>query len=347
MNQQKEKLTLKEVVIVFKNNIGYLFSKWLTIFFVGLFFGLLGLLYAYISKPQYVGTTSFVLSNGSKAGGLSGLASQFGLDLNSGGNDAFSDENIISLMNSNKMMKKSLFGFALGSHEPIINLFVKENTLDIAWSKDSRTAKCFPFPNNSEALSNVQDSLVKEVIDALLKTTLLVYKPNNKQSIFIVKTTSTNELFAVSLSNFLVENTLKFYVSTKTQTASKNLKLIQNEADSLRNVLYGSIETTAKEVDKTINLNPSRQVAKTGVQKSQFNVTVVSIAYGEVLKNLEIAKITLQRETPLFQIIDQAESPLKKIKKSKLLCLIGGGLIGGVAYILILLFIKGYKRLMI
>ncbi len=346
MNGYNEKLTLKEVVILFKNNINFLFSRWVLILLSGVAFGLLGILYAYISKPQYVAATSFVLSNGSKSSGLSGLASQFGLDLNAGENDAFSDENIISLMNSNKMMKKSLFGIPLGSNQPLINLFVKETALDLIWKKNPRTTNAFPFPNTPDALTNIQDSLVREVIETLLKTTLVVYKANDKQSIFIVKTTSTNEFFSVNFTNFLVDNTSKFYISTKTLTASKNLKLIQNEADSIRNILYSSIETTASEVDKTFNLNPTRQVAKTGFQKSQFNVSVFSTAYGEVLKNLEIAKITLQRETPLFQIIDQAESPLKRVKKSKLLCLIGGGILGGIGCIIALLFIKAYKHLM-
>jgi LPS O-antigen subunit length determinant protein (WzzB/FepE family) len=38
----------------------------------------------------------------------------------------------------------------------------------------------------------------------------------------------------------------------------------------------------------------------------------------------------LQKETPLYQIVDVPQLPLVMEKKSKLICLILGGIIGGV-----------------
>ena len=52
---------------------------------------------------------------------------------------------------------------------------------------------------------------------------------------------------------------------------------------------------------------------------------MLATAYGEVVKNLEIAKINLQREQPLYQIIDEPEMPLKVKKASKTRYILIGG----------------------
>jgi hypothetical protein len=41
-------------------------------------------------------------------------------------------------------------------------------------------------------------------------------------------------------------------------------------------------------------------------------------AYAEMFKNLELARYQYLKEVPLMQIIDEADYPMKKIKKGKL-----------------------------
>ena len=87
--------------------------------------------------------------------------------------------------------------------------------------------------------------------------------------------------------------------------------MLQNEADSLRRVLGGAITSAGSQTDLTFNLNPAYQVQRAGAQQSQASAAALGQAYGQVLQNLEIAKITLQRETPLYQIIDEPTLPLE------------------------------------
>ena len=115
-----------------------------------------------------------------------------------------------------------------------------------------------------------------------------------------------------------MDETANFYINTKTSIAKSNLSMLQKEADSLRRLIGGSITSNASEVDRTFNLNPALQVQRTNIQKGQVNTTVLSTAYSEVVKNLELAKINLQKETPLYQIIDVPEIPLKAIRTSKI-----------------------------
>ncbi len=106
--------------------------------------------------------------------------------------------------------------------------------------------------------------------------------------------------------------------------------MLFKEADSLRNVLGGAITSAGSQTDLTFNLNPAYQVQRSGVQQSQARAAALGQAYGQVLQNLEIAKITLQRETPLYQIIDEPTLPLEAYKPRKLYAIIIGGFLGGI-----------------
>lgn len=94
------------------------------------------------------------------------------------------------------------------------------------------------------------------------------------------------------------------------------------------------------------NLNITKQVGSVDRQKKQIDLQVATTAYGEVIKNLEIAKITLQKETPLIQIIDQPIYPLKKEKISKLMSLINWGGISGFFSVIFLLTQRWYRKTM-
>ena len=81
--------------------------------------------------------------------------------------------------------------------------------------------------------------------------------------------------------------------------------------------MFGNISDVAQMND--VNVNPLRQVTRSGVQRKQVDLQANGALYGELLKNLELAKLSLRRETPLIQVVDQPTLPLKKIKPGRLL----------------------------
>src|SRR5262245_26366857 len=106
---EHQEITFKEFFQKLKEFIRYLFSKWIPIGIAGIIGGLIGLLYAWNSKPTYTASLSFILSSNTDASsGILGLASQFGFNINSGSNNTFSSDNIISLMTSTNIVEKTL-----------------------------------------------------------------------------------------------------------------------------------------------------------------------------------------------------------------------------------------------
>ena len=333
MSSEEKEISLKDLIKRLIEWFKYLLSKWLLIGIIAAIGAILGVVYAYNATPKYSASVSFVLSSKTMGGGgLMGLASQFGLDLEGSGTDVFSGDNIITLMKSRKMIEEVLLKKP-ANKETLLNTYCKNIKADKAWAENDRTKAAFPFPDDKTKMTLIQDSLFREVTFSIQDDVLSIEKPEKDQNIYVVTSISNDEMFAFHLTKYIVDATSSFYIKTKTSTARTNLDMLQKEADSIRAALGGAIVSTGAQTDQTFNLNPAYQVQRSGAQQSQVRAAALGEAYGEVLKNLEIAKITLLKETPLYQLIDEPTLPLLIIKPSKLISLIIGGFLGAFVII--------------
>lgn len=328
MPDNNDEISLKEFIIKLRGLFAYLYSKRLLIIVVTLAGGILGVAYAIISKPRYTGKLNFVLVGSSNTGNLASLAGQFGIDLsNSSGDDVFQGDNIVELLKSQKIVRRSIFTMLPDSSDLLINLLARESGMMKKWQQNEYVKQHLPFSINQIGVDLVQDSLFRELYVLVTEKYLTVEKTDKKLSFYSVSTLSKSDKISAYLTTNLVKEAALFYIETKTKVAKDNLGMLQREADSIRRKLGGSISSAASATDETFNLNAALQINRASFQNSQFQIQVLATAYGEVVKNLEIAKITLQKETPLFQIIDAPSFPLKEEKKSKLLFLFAGGFV--------------------
>jgi hypothetical protein len=148
-----------------------------------------------------------------------------------------------------------------------------------------------------------------------------------------------NELFSKRFTEALVKEVSDFYVETRTKKSSDNLGILQHQTDSVWNALNGAISGVASSADANPSPNPARLTLRVPAQKRQISVQTNTVILQELVKNLELAKVSLRKETPLIQIIDKPILPLEKEQFGKKKGLIIGGLIGG-ALIVIFLLIK-------
>lgn len=137
-----------------------------------------------------------------------------------------------------------------------------------------------------------------------------------------------------------MKNVNDFYVQTKTKKSLDNVAILQHKTDSVRAVMNGAIYRAVAITDATPNINPTRQIERIApIQKSQFSAETNKSILGSLVQNLEMAKMTLLKETPLIQVIDEPVYPLQK----KIIGKFKGAIIGGVivAFIsLIILLVK-------
>ena len=340
---QNDEILLKELIFKVHEWGKYLFSKWFFILLAAILGGTLGLIYSMITEPIYTAEITFVLEEGEGAmgGGLAqyaGLASMAGVDLGGGGGGIFQGDNIIELYKSRRMIQETLLAKDTfpDKEQLLIDRYIDFNNLREGWNKTSNLKNIsFENPKN---FSRTQDSIISIFVERINQETLKVTKPDNKLSIISVKVRSEDEFFAKSFADNIVSNVNNFYVKTKTKKSTENLSILQNQADSVRQVLNLSLDGVAEALDASFNVSPAYQTLRVGSQRKQIDVQANSAIYQEIVKNLEMAKISFRNAKPLIQVIDVPVFPLKKEKFGKLKGIVLGGVLFGILAILFFVF---------
>jgi len=220
-------------------------------------------------------------------------------------------------MNSYPILKRVLLQRTSTNGEVLANVISKEFKLDIEWSK---RPDLYPFPDDPKKNSPQQDSLLRDLIATYSgKQFLSVSKPSKDQFFYGITVKCENQIIASCLPKFLVKQTSDLYTELKTKKSRKTLEMLQNEVDSLNRSLGNSIAANVSKLDETFNINPALQSQRKSIQKNQVTLTALSAAYAEVVRNFEIAKINLMRDTPLYQIIDEPQQPLRIEMPSKMI----------------------------
>ncbi len=80
MIEEKEEVSVDDLYSKLSRIIKYLFSKWRILLIAGITVGGINLYLAFVTKPTYTASLTFVLSTGSQNMG-GGLASLLGVDL--------------------------------------------------------------------------------------------------------------------------------------------------------------------------------------------------------------------------------------------------------------------------
>ncbi|MCW3093067.1 MAG: Chain length determinant protein [Ferruginibacter sp.] len=344
----KDEITLNQLIYKLKVWLAYLLTRWQIVLLCGLVGGALGITYSIISKPIYTASLSFALEDQQATGlsGAMGFASQFGFDIGGTGGGMFAGANLIELFKSRIMVEKTLLQpINIGSKTiSYAEMFIESTNWRKQWGENT-TLKNLQFPPNADRqkFTRVQDSLLGAIYETVSKNSLNVEQKNKRVDIITVEMKSGNEYFAKYFTEALAQQVSDFYVQTKSKKARLNMDILERQSDSVRRELNGAITGVAIANDNTFALNPALNVRRAPSAHRQVDVQANSAILTELVKQTEMAKITVRKETPLIQVIDTPIFPLKKEKLGKLKGLILGGFLGGFLAILFLLL----KRLLV
>lgn len=337
-------VTLKDWLVMMINSIKFLLSRKLVILISCFCFGVLGIVYAWLKDPIYTSQMTFALDSQKESGGLgayAGIAAQFGIDLGSSGGGAFEGENFIEFLKSRLLIEQTLRKrYNENDAKLFIDYYLENHELNKDWNK-KKNLSAIKFATNQES-ERLRDSVMNKVIDKILKNGLNVYRKDKKLNLVVIEMKDLNEVFSKRFIENLVDNGINYYTNYKSKKARANVEILERQVDSVRRILDGGIESVASSND--LNVNPIKQQARTSVQKKQIDIQTSGIIYGEALKNLALAKVVLQKETPLIQLIDKPVYPLKKEKPGRLLMGIIFTFIGFFITIFFLLIYRWIKE---
>lgn len=333
MEVQNDEISLKELIEKGREWFSYLLSQWKVIILAGIIGAGLGLAYSFSKKPVYTASLSFALEDEKGGGGLGGalgLASSLGLDLGGGGGSIFMGSNLTELFKSRAMVEQTLLSSVIvdGKAISLAEMYIQNNKWRDQWNDKPKFKNIQFLPDTKRKyFTRVHDSILGVMYQDLSKTGLVVGQKDKKIAIITIDVSSTNELFSKYFTESLVKEVSDFYVTTKSKKARENMDILERQTDSIRGALNGAITGVAVANDNTFGLNPAMNVRRAPSARRQVDVQANTAILTELVKQTELAKVTLRKETPLIQVIDQPILPLKKEKFGKVKGVVMGGVL--------------------
>jgi len=326
----------------------YLLRKWWLICIVVLLSGSVGFFIAWLDKPTYQSHLTFALEDGE--GGLGGalsLAAEFGFNLGNSGN-LFEGDNILSLLTSRRIVERTLLSVDTIEGKPItmadyiIKLTedsTKKKSIHKMSPNELRLSKVsFPPYQPRSNFSYLQDSVLINVYKDFVSGGMLkVGKPDKKLNLYEISVTTPNERFSKIFTDKLIKEATDFYVELKTKRSKETLAILEARVNLTKGNLNQAINNRADIQDA--NVNPVFQETQARIQQKQVDISAYGGAYGELYKNLEVARFQYLKDKPLLQVIDAADYPMTLIRKGKALTAILYAIIAGVFMVFILTLI--------
>lgn len=323
----EDEITLTDIWIKVQEWWTYLWARKTWIIGLATLFAVLGFIKPLVFRPTYRADLTFVLEQGTTGGGLSGLASQFGLSMGAEG-AGLAGDNLLTLMKSRRIVQDVLLTPVLvdGDSVLLINQYVRTiPEMKEAWDSAGL------YPITAACCSNAQDSALGVVIYRLTEKALGVSKVDEEQSFVTVSYAGHDPVFAGAFVELLTEKATKFYVASKMANSHANISKLQQRVDSVSAELQIAMVGYASAQDQ--NLFTVQSTAKVPSVQKQMKVTMLTTLYGELVKNLELSKTMAAREEPLITIIDRPHYPLR-VRESKLKSALFGGVLGGFLTVL-------------
>jgi len=314
MSENKE-IELKDILFSLKEIKQEILSKSVKIILFTLFFVSIFAVINFFQESKYQAELSFVVEDKQKStplSSVSGIASQFGLDLFSSSNSTFSQANIMELLKSRGVISKTLLRSEIISNKKdlFINHYISINELNSDWNKHKDLSKI----NFRDQFNVVHDSIITLVWQNIIENDLSVDIRNDETDIIYLSFFSKNEKFAKLFSENLIDEMSRMYIQYQTKQSSNTIEFLQNRADSVFIELQKSEEDYAR--TKDINQRIIKASGRLKELQLMRNVEVLNTMYLELVKNIEMSKLTLLNQTPIIQVIDRPILPLEDKKLS-------------------------------
>lgn len=337
---KEESLSLNDIIKSLKVYRDFLLNRWWVVVICGVLGGVCGLVYACFRTTNYEARYVFTIGGSSSSSSQMGsISALLGLGSNSMG--AFSGDNILELFKSRSLVENTLLSPVEYNGDTITFMeyslicdSVRVACAEREVSEEDETeviSICdveFPYGQERSTFSRAQDSILLGKAGALLQKNVMVEKRDKKLSYVEYLFTYSNEDFAKAFAKSHLEQVSSFYVNTKTEMSRRNIESFQRQADSVRKELDKALSSRAYYADG--NMNAARQIVGVQLRKLETDIQILATSYAEMIKNIEVLKLDLARETPLIQVIDQPILPLANDKMMKAKGLIVGGFVGGV-----------------
>jgi hypothetical protein len=347
-------MSFRELVYLIKEYVKYFLRKSAYIILFGF---LLSSVFVYLEwKEQmtYHAKLTFMVNedDGGSIGGVGAILGQFGLG--STGGSEYNLDKIVQLGYSYKIIEEVLLDSILvgDAKDLVANHIIKIYDYHDKW-KDSKRQELhgFYFKSNKKKGFEGTDFLALDMLYGRVVgdpekgvTGLASIGYTESTGILKISTNALSEDLSLELTKIIYKYLSKFYIDKSTEKQRETLKQLEAISDSV------SIELRSLEYKIALYQDQSagvfRQSDRVKSSRMQRDIQVLSIMYGEAVKNKETARFVLANSTPFFQTIDLPHMPLALRSKSYFKQAVIGGIFGVFMGVVLFGFSKVYRDAM-
>lgn len=337
------------VTIDFKAFFRILKKEWWVILLVIALFVAGGAWYAFTAREEFVAEGKILPEMSSGAGSsLGGLASLVGI----GGFE-------LGLKNGTDAIRPDLYPDIIQSTPFFLELFnqgVITKTGDslsfasyyhqsIEENREEKEIKLETFKGKPPGII-VVNQLTEDRIEDLKKR--ISGNIDKKSGVINISVKMPDPVVAAGLAKYVMKYLTEYVTDYRTEKSKQEVDFLGRKVASARGEFYGDQARKARYADQYSLPTIRLQAADVQRERLESEYKLSSTVYNELLKKFEEAKIKLQQETPIFQVLEPPVAPTKKSEPKKSIILLGSAALGFfIALIVALLIRKNYKKVFV
>jgi hypothetical protein len=338
-------ISLADIISIIKELISFFKARFLIIAIFGFSFGILFGIRNYLENDSYIANLTFMI-NEDEGGGPSSIGSilgQFGLG---GGSGDYSLDKIIALSKSRKIISETVFqkGELNGKVDFWANHLIKMYSLKGAWYNRKVDMSGFNgfIHGDVEKFTNAESNALL-TLEKLLNEELFKSDYEQESSIMTMSLKTKDQIASTEIVRNWFDQLGSFYVEKSIEKQKRTFTLLSNKADSIKSLLSGAEYKTLDFESRNRNLIIPR--ASVPLVRASRDKSILTLMYGEAVKNVEIADFALKSKTPFIQAIDLPLTPIVSEKKGIIGQVGRGGIFGGIIGCLVLLIIFWWRKI--
>ena len=303
-------------------------------------FAIIGIVVALVSPVSYTASSTFMpqLSEGRSSSSLGGLASLAGINLSAvmGGQLQEISPSLYPQITKSIPYRLSLLNEPVGPNDMSVRAYILENA---SGQSILSTIKKYTiglpgllFSGSNSVNENRESSLltIREEDLGLFAhlDDILTIEVDEKEGLVSIHAELDDRVVAARLAQAATDLLQLNVIAFKSQSARNNLDFIERQFESKREEFENIQDSIA--IFKDQNLNITSTLYQNQLTRLESKFTVISSVYQELAGQVEQAKIQVNKDTPIFTIIQPVSVPLERTKPKRSLIVVIWAFFGGV-----------------
>ena len=302
-------------------------------------FTVLGIILAVVSPTKYTASSTFVpqLSEGQTNSPIGGLASLAGINLSAimGGQPQEISPSLypqiaesvpyrLALLDATVKSNTSFRDYILSQSGGVAILpLLKKYTIGLPGLLLNKQT------DNNENLDTSLFQITEQDKDFFeLLAQVVSIEVDDQEGLVSISVELADRMVAAQLAQAATDLLQSNIIAFKSQSARNNLDFIESQFESKRKEFEEIQDSIAIFKDQNLNITSALYQNQLTRLESQF--TVISSVFQELAGQVEQAKIQVNRDTPIFTIIEPVSVPLERSKPKRTMMVVIWTFIGGV-----------------